>query len=73
MPTVADHDDSLLAEHYSRMFGDYDAKVAEQRALFERLGVRPEGPSEAIDLGGGSGLQSLALAQLGFRVTAVNT
>ncbi|WP_437708275.1 class I SAM-dependent methyltransferase [Sorangium sp. So ce448] len=77
MPTVADHYDKLLAEHYSRMFGDYDAKVAEQRALFERLGLRPEGssggPHEAIDLGCGSGFQSLALAQLGFRVTAVDT
>ncbi|AUX34774.1 MULTISPECIES: bifunctional 2-polyprenyl-6-hydroxyphenol methylase/3-demethylubiquinol 3-O-methyltransferase UbiG [Sorangium] len=73
MPTVADHYDKLLAEHYSRMFGDYDAKVAEQRALFERLGVRPEGAPEAIDLGCGSGFQSLALAQLGFRVTAVDT
>ncbi|XYH93932.1 class I SAM-dependent methyltransferase [Sorangium sp. So ce1128] len=73
MPTVADHYDKLLAEHYSRMFGDHDAKVAEQRALLERLGLRPDGPSEAIDLGCGSGFQSLALAQLGFRVTAVDT
>ncbi|WP_437284907.1 class I SAM-dependent methyltransferase [Sorangium sp. So ce406] len=75
MPTVADHYDTLLAEHYSRMFGDHDAKVAEQRALLERLGLRagPERPCEAIDLGCGSGFQSLALAQLGFRVTAVDT
>src|SRR5688572_7552427 len=73
MPTVADHYDKLLAQHYSRMFGDHDAKVAEQRALLERLGLRPEGASEAIDLGSGSGFQSLALAQLGFRVTAVDT
>ncbi|WP_437874788.1 class I SAM-dependent methyltransferase [Sorangium sp. So ce513] len=75
MPTVAEHYDKLLAEHYARMFGDHDAKVAEQRALIERLGLRadPERPSEAIDLGCGSGFQSLALAQLGFRVTAVDT
>ncbi|WP_437807315.1 class I SAM-dependent methyltransferase [Sorangium sp. So ce1078] len=73
MTTVAEHYDKLLAEHYSRMFGDHDAKVAEQRALLERLGLRPEGASGAIDLGCGSGFQSLALAQLGFTVTAVDT
>ncbi len=75
MPTVADHYDTLLAAYYSRMFGDYDAKVAEQRALFERLGVRPEGAPAtpaALDLGCGSGFQSIALAQLGFKVRAVD-
>ncbi|WP_437670074.1 class I SAM-dependent methyltransferase [Sorangium sp. So ce131] len=72
MPTVTDHYDTLLAEFYSRMFGDYAAKVAEQRALLERLGLRPEGSSEAIDLGCGSGFQSIALAELGFKVTAVD-
>ncbi|MGK4003372.1 class I SAM-dependent methyltransferase [Sorangium sp. So ce1036] len=72
MPTVADHYDRLLAAHYSRMFGDHDAKVAEQRALLERLGLRPEGSAEALDLGCGSGFQSIALAQLGFKVRAVD-
>ncbi|AUX45101.1 SAM-dependent methyltransferase [Sorangium cellulosum] len=72
MPTVADHYDTLLAEFYSRMFGDYGAKVAEQRALLERLGLRPEGSSGALDLGCGSGFQSIALAELGFKVTAVD-
>ena len=33
MTTVREHYDALLAEHYSRMFGDFETKAAEQRAL----------------------------------------
>jgi 2-polyprenyl-3-methyl-5-hydroxy-6-metoxy-1,4-benzoquinol methylase len=63
----------MLGQHYSRMFGDFETKVAEQRALLERLGVIA-GPSGgvAVDLGCGSGFQSVALARLGFRVLSVD-
>lgn len=73
MATVRDHYDAVLAEHYSRMFGDFEAKVAEQRALLERLGVTasPSG-GVAVDLGCGPGFQSIALARLGFRVLAID-
>ena len=73
MTTVRDHYDGVLAQHYSRMFGDFETKVDEQRALLERLGVtaRPSG-GLAVDLGCGSGFQSVALARLGFRVLAVD-
>src|SRR5438309_319165 len=45
MATVREHYDGVLAEHYTRMLGDFEAKVTEQRALLERLGVsaRPSG------------------------------
>jgi SAM-dependent methyltransferase len=71
--TVRDHYDSVLSEHYSRMFGDFETKLAEQRALLERLGVtaRPSA-AVAVDLGCGSGFQSVALARLGFRVLAID-
>ena len=73
MATVREHYDALLAKHYSRMFGDFEAKVAEQRALLERLGVTVQPSSGlAVDLGCGSGFQSIALARLGFRVLAVD-
>src|SRR6516165_6232565 len=73
MTTVREHYDALLAEHYSRMFGDFEAKVAEQRALLERLGVTAPRPGAlAVDLGCGSGFQSIALARLGYRVLAVD-
>jgi SAM-dependent methyltransferase len=71
--SVRDHYDTVLAEHYSRMFGDFEAKVAEQRALLERLGVTAiPGTAAAVDLGCGSGFQSIALVRLGFRVTAID-
>src|SRR5215813_5229357 len=73
MTSVRDHYESLLAEHYSRMFGDFEAKVAEQRALLERLGVgATQRAATAVDLGCGSGFQSIALACLGFQVMAID-
>jgi SAM-dependent methyltransferase len=73
MTTVREHYDAVLAEHYSRMFGDFEVKTAEQRALLERLGVPAPSPGAvAVDLGCGSGFQSVALARLGYRVLAVD-
>jgi SAM-dependent methyltransferase len=65
MSDVAKHYENLLARHYSWMVGAaFDAKVAEQQALLEELGVRGEGL--AIDLGCGPGYQAVALARLGY-------
>src|SRR5882724_13465153 len=73
MATVREHYDEVLSQHYSRMFGDFEAKVAEQQALLERLGLRVRQPdSMAVDLGCGPGFQSIALASLGFRVLAID-
>ena len=73
MASVREHYEELLAHHYSRMFGEFEAKVAEQRALLERLGVGSSRASGlAVDLGCGSGFQSIALANLGFRVLAID-
>jgi SAM-dependent methyltransferase len=73
MASVRDHYDAVLSEHYSRMFGDFEAKVAEQHALLERLGVTAgHGAATAMDLGCGSGFQSVALARLGFQVLAID-
>jgi len=65
MSDVAKHYENLLARHYSWMVGTaFDAKVAEQQALLEELGVHGEGL--AIDLGCGPGYQAVALARLGY-------
>jgi SAM-dependent methyltransferase len=73
MTSVREHYDDVLAEHYSRTFGDFEAKVAEQQALLERLGIHGgPGGRVAVDLGCGPGFQSIALARLGFRVVAID-
>jgi SAM-dependent methyltransferase len=73
MNSAKDHYARLLAAHYSWMFGDFDAKVAEQKALFESLGLGPAQGARALDLGCGSGFQSFALAELGYALTAVDS
>src|SRR5580704_7633264 len=68
-----EHYKNQLARHYTWMFGDLDSQVAAQKALFERHKIRPESSGVALDLGCGSGFQSVALWQLGFDVRAVDT
>lgn len=72
MATVTEHYDNLLADYYSWMFGDFQAKVAANREFFSAQGMVPQRSAVAVDLGAGSGFQSLALAQLGFQVLAVD-
>jgi SAM-dependent methyltransferase len=67
---VRDHYEGLLAARYTWMLGDLEARA---RAEVERLrAVGVGGPGEAVDLGCGSGLHSIALARLGLRVRAVD-
>lgn len=72
MASVRQHYDSFLAEHYSWMFGDFHAKVQENKDFFKRTNIEPRSGGKALDLGCGSGFQSIALAKLGFRVLAVD-
>ena len=73
MASVEDHYENLLARHYSWMRGDYDSKVLESLTLFKEAGLSPRSGGKALDLGCGSGFQSVALAELGFAVIGVDT
>jgi len=67
------HYDQLLAEHYDWMFGaSLEAKVADQQALLDEIAGSARGDALAVDLGCGSGFQSLALSRLGYRVLAID-
>jgi len=72
--TTREHYEEFLAGHYTWMFGmPFDAKVAEQRRFLEESGALPAKRRLALDLGAGSGFQTMALADLGFdRVIAVD-
>lgn len=71
--SVSQHYDSLLAEYYDWMFGvSFEATAAEQRALLEQVGVEPSSGGSAIDLGCGSGFQSIALNDMGYQVLALD-
>lgn len=66
------HYAQVLGPIYGWMLGDFEAGVARNRTLFERHGLTEGRGGGAVDLGAGNGLQSVALARLGFDVTAID-
>ena len=70
--SIQTHYDSHLAHFYSWMFGNFADKAEEQKAFFSKHEIAPQTSGIAIDLGAGSGFQSIPLAQLGFEVTAID-
>lgn len=70
--SVNDHYKNLLAEHYTWMFEGFDGQVEKNRSWFLDQGFHPQSNEKAIDLGCGSGFQSVALSSIGYQVTAVD-
>ncbi len=73
MASVKEHYDNLLAPYYSWICGGSDLKIEENRNFFRRHGIRPVSSGVAMDLGAGSGFQSIPLAEAGFSVIALDT
>lgn len=70
--TVKEHYDLHLAGFYSWMTGDFEVN---QQTFYQFLtdhSILPSSTKNALDLGAGHGLQSIPLARLGFRVTAID-
>ncbi len=70
--SAIEHYQTFLADHYTWMSGPYVDKVAHQRNLLMRSRIVLGTTREALDLGCGPGAQSVALAELGFSVTAID-
>jgi SAM-dependent methyltransferase len=62
-----------LSSFYSWMAGDFEQAVSRQQDFFQSRALTPASTAIAVDLGCGSGFQSLALRHLGFKVVAVDT
>lgn len=72
MNTAKDHYDQQLASIYSWMAGTPEAAIKRNHELFRHLQLDSRSGGLAIDLGAGSGFQSVPLADLGFSVVAVD-
>lgn len=70
--SAVEHYQMFLASHYTWMSGPYEDKVAAHEGIFARFGFAPGATGEALDLASGPGCQTMALARLGFSVTAVD-
>lgn len=71
-PTVTDHYDKLLCKYYDWMLGGFDKASDAAAKLFTELNILGAENATALDLGAGTGVQSVPLAQAGFSVTAVD-
>ncbi|MBP7902118.1 MAG: class I SAM-dependent methyltransferase [Spirochaetes bacterium] len=69
---VSSHYENHLAAYYTRISGGFDNKCKDQAAFFEKYKIYPSSSGIAIDLGSGSGFQSVPLAGKGFSVYAVD-
>lgn len=72
MAGVCEHYENHLARYYAWISGGVDEKIEENRKFFVDHDIQPIRSGLAFDLGAGCGFQSVPLAQLGFRVVALD-
>lgn len=70
--SVKEHYDKHLELYYSWMIGDFEERKSEFLEFCQKQRIFPRLSGSAIDLGSGHGIQSVALAELGFNVTAID-
>lgn len=72
MVSVREHYENHLAHYYAWISGGVEINIVENRKFFKECGIRPINTGQAFDLGAGCGFQSIPLAELGFRVVAMD-
>jgi len=72
MNTAKTHYDQQLASVYSWMSGTTEVAIQRNHDLFRQLDIDSTLRGLAVDLGSGSGFQSIPLAEMGFSVIAVD-
>ena len=72
MSSVSEHYENHLADYYAWISGGLELKIEENRKFFVEHNIQPMRSGLAFDLGAGCGFQSIPLAQLGFRVVAMD-
>jgi SAM-dependent methyltransferase len=72
MNTAKDHYEQQLAAVYSWMAGNAEIAIKRNYDFLCQLGINSTPQGLAVDLGAGSGFQSIPLAELGFSVVAVD-
>ncbi len=70
--SVIDHYENHLAGFYTWIYGGLENKIKDNAAFFSENNIRSHLTGTAIDLGAGSGFQSIPLAQAGFKVFSVD-
>ncbi len=72
MAATREHYENHLADYYAWISGGVDLKIEENRKFFIDHNIEPIRSGSAFDLGSGCGFQSVPLAELGFRVVAMD-
>ena len=72
MVSVREHYDNHLANYYAWISGGVEINLTENRNFFKAHHIGPMNRGQAFDLGAGCGFQSIPLAELGFRVVALD-
>jgi SAM-dependent methyltransferase len=70
--TVKEHYDNHLGNFYSWYTGDFNKNKEAFRTFCNENEIQPVSSGMAIDLGAGNGIQTIALAEMGFQVKALD-
>ena len=73
MNSAREHYDQHLGAIYSWMAGDENTALERNRSLFRQMALDVASKGLAIDLGCGTGFQSIPLAEFGYSVVAIDS